>query len=57
MKIILLIGGPDMLGSTLSAHFLKKGYKVTVLDNFIYGQQFAIHSYLGDPDYSFVHGI
>jgi nucleoside-diphosphate-sugar epimerase len=27
-----------------------------VLDNFIYGQQFAIYSYLGDPDYTFVHG-
>lgn len=56
MKNILLIGGAGYIGTVLSIHFLKKGYKITVLDNFIYNHQFAIHSYLGDPDYSFVYG-
>jgi len=56
MKNILLIGGAGYVGTVLTSHFLKKGYKVTVLDNFVYGNQFSIASYLGDPDYCFVRG-
>jgi len=56
MKNILLIGGAGYIGSVLSSHFLKKGFKVTVLDNLIYNHHFAIQPYLGDPDYTFIYG-
>ncbi len=56
MKKILLIGGAGYVGTVLASHFLKKGYKVTVLDNFTYGNQFAVYSFLGDPDYRLVYG-
>jgi nucleoside-diphosphate-sugar epimerase len=56
MKNILLIGGAGYVGTVLSAHFLKKGYKITILDNFVYEHQFAIQPYLGDPDYTFIYG-
>ncbi len=56
MKRILLIGGAGYVGSVMTSHFLKKGYKVTVLDNFVYDNQFAIQPYFGDPDYIFIKG-
>ena len=56
MKNILLIGGAGYVGTVLTSHLLIKGYKVTVIDNFIYNNQFAIHQYLGDPNYRFVYG-
>lgn len=56
MKHILLLGGAGYVGTIATSHFLKKGYKVSVLDKFVYENQFAIQSYLGDPDYRFVSG-
>jgi nucleoside-diphosphate-sugar epimerase len=56
MKNILLIGGAGYVGTVLTSHLLKKGYKVTVLDYFIYQNQFAIHPYLGDPDFNLILG-
>lgn len=56
MKHILLIGGAGYIGSILTSHFLKKGYRVTVLDKLIYNNQFALYPYIGDPDYNFIHG-
>lgn len=56
MRHILLVGGAGYVGTIMTSHFLKKGYKVTVLDNFIYDNQFAIQPYFGDPDYKFVYG-
>ena len=56
MKNILLIGGAGYVGTVITSHLLKKGYKVTVLDRFVYHNQFAVQSYLGDPDYQFVYG-
>lgn len=29
---------------------------MTVIDNLIYNNHFALHSYLGDPDYNFIYG-
>jgi len=56
MKNILLIGGAGYVGTVVTSHFLKKGYKVTVLDNFIYNHQFSILSFAGDPDYKLIKG-
>lgn len=51
-----MIGGAGYIGSVMSSHFLKKGYRVTVMDNFIYRHQFSVLPYMGDPDYSFIYG-
>ena len=56
MKNILLIGGAGYVGTVLTSHFLKKGYNVTVVDNFIYENQFSIMPYVGDPNYRFILG-
>ena len=36
MKNILIIGGGGYIGTVVSKFLLEKGYKVKVLDNFIY---------------------
>lgn len=56
MKNILLVGGAGYVGTVLTSHFLKQGFKVTVLDNFVYDNQFAIQPYIGDRDYKLVSG-
>lgn len=56
MKNILLIGGAGYVGTVVTSHFLKLGYKVKVLDNFVYNNQESIQSYLGDENYEFVFG-
>jgi nucleoside-diphosphate-sugar epimerase len=56
VKSILLIGGAGYVGSVLASHFLKLGYKVKVLDCFVYQNQKAIQSYLGDESYQFFMG-
>jgi len=56
MKNVLLIGGAGYVGSVLTSHFLKSGYKVTVLDYFVYNNQFAVQPYFGDPDFKLILG-
>ena len=56
MKKILLIGGAGYVGSIITSNFLKKGYKVNVLDYFVYDNQFSIQPYIGDPDYKIIYG-
>jgi nucleoside-diphosphate-sugar epimerase len=56
MKNILLIGGAGYVGTVLTSHLLKKGYTVTVLDYFVYQNQFAVQPYLGDPEYKLIFG-
>lgn len=56
MKNILLIGGAGYVGTVISSHFLKLGYKVTVLDNFVYGNQASIQAFIGDTNYRFIKG-
>ncbi len=43
MKNILVLGGAGYLGSTFVYDLLKKKYKVTVVDNFMYGQSSLNH--------------
>jgi len=56
MKNILLIGGAGYVGSVLTSYLLKKGYKVTVIDYFVYQNQFSVHPFLGDSDYHLIYG-
>jgi nucleoside-diphosphate-sugar epimerase len=56
MKNVLLIGGAGYVGTVITAHFLREGFKVTVLDNFIYENHSSINSYIGDPNYIFIKG-
>ncbi len=56
MKNVLLIGGAGYVGTVITSHFLKLGYKVRVLDNFIYQNQDSVQSYLGDENYEFIAG-
>ena len=53
---VLLIGGAGYVGSVITFHFLKKGYKVAVLDKFVYKNQASVESYIGDPGYEFFYG-
>ena len=56
MKNVLLIGGAGYVGTVITSHFLKLGYKVRVLDNFVYKNQESIQAYLGDENYEFITG-
>ncbi len=56
MKNVLLIGGAGYVGTVISSHFLKLGYQVRALDNFVYRNQESIQSYLGDENYEFIVG-
>ena len=56
MKNILLIGGAGYVGSVITSHFLKLGFKVRVLDNFVYCNQYSISPFIGDPNYEIFYG-
>jgi len=56
MSKILIIGGAGYVGTVLTTEFLKKGYSVTILDNFIYDNQFAITPFIGDPKFEIIKG-
>jgi nucleoside-diphosphate-sugar epimerase len=56
MNNVLLIGGAGYVGTVLTSYFLKLGYKVRTLDNFVYGNHDSIQSYLGDENYEFIRG-
>lgn len=56
MKNVLLIGGAGYVGTVITAHFLKLGYNVRVLDNFIYQNEASINSFIGDENYDIVNG-
>jgi len=56
MNNILLIGGAGYVGTVITSHFLKLGYKVRVLDNFVYKNQDSIQAYLGDENYELIYG-
>lgn len=53
---ILITGGAGFVGSHFAAHFLKKGYQVTVLDNLSNGSRQQIAGCLGHSHFKFVQG-
>ncbi len=56
MENILLLGGAGYVGTVITEDFLSKGYKVTVIDNFTYGNHNATVSFLGNPNYKLIYG-
>ena len=56
MKSILLVGGAGYVGTVLTSHFLKLGFKVKILDNFVYENQESIQAFLGDDNYELFYG-
>ena len=52
---VLVTGGAGYLGSVLCEHLLQGGYKVTVIDNLMYGQHSLFHL-CTDPRFEFVLG-
>ncbi len=52
---VLLTGGAGYLGSILCEHLLHGGYRVTVLDSLLYGQNSLFH-FCADPRFEFVRG-
>ena len=55
MKSILVTGGAGYLGSTMVPALLNNGYKVTVLDNFMFNQNSLAHV-CSDPNFEIVRG-
>lgn len=54
-KQILITGGAGYLGSVMTQRFLDAGYRVTVLDNLMYGQHSLFH-FCANPDFEFIYG-
>lgn len=52
---VFITGGAGYLGSILTEHLLDKGYRVTVLDSLIYGEQNLNHL-CANQDFNFVYG-
>lgn len=52
---ILVTGGAGYLGSVLCEHLLDVGYRVTAIDNLMYGQGNLLHL-CADPRFEFVFG-
>lgn len=56
MKNILITGGAGFIGSNLCEYFLKRNYKVRVLDNFSTGHRYNLESYLSDDRFELIEG-
>jgi len=54
-KRVLVTGGAGYVGSVLCEHLLNTGYRVTVVDNLMYGQH-GLFQFCSNPQFEFVFG-
>lgn len=52
---VLITGGSGYIGSVLTEHLLNQGYKVSCLDNLMYGQK-SLFNYVNNPNFDFIYG-
>ena len=52
---ILITGGAGYIGSMLTGHLLRLGYKVTVVDDLLFGGE-SLMAFFSHPDFYFVKG-
>ena len=52
-KHVLITGGAGYLGSLACSHLLQLGYRVTVVDDLLYGGE-SLLAYLSHPEFNFV---
>ena len=50
---VLITGGAGYIGSALTGELLRQGYRVTVVDDLVFGGE-SLLAYLPNPDFSFV---
>ncbi|MBN1131021.1 MAG: GDP-mannose 4,6-dehydratase, partial [Chitinispirillaceae bacterium] len=55
MERVLITGGAGYLGSILCERLLAAGYRVTVIDNLMYGQGSLFHL-CANPSFDFILG-
>ena len=55
-RTVLLVGGAGYIGSVLTEHLLRHGYRVRCLDRLLYENDLVVLPWLGHPDYRFDHG-
>lgn len=55
-KNILLIGGLGYIGTVITSHFLRLGYRVNVIDDFIYNNNNSLLPFVGDQNFKFFKG-
>lgn len=55
MEKVLVTGGAGYLGSVLVGYLLRRGHRITVVDNLLYGQTSLLH-YSTHPSFEFVFG-
>src|SRR5512140_1006968 len=51
-KHIVVTGGAGYIGSLLTAQLLQQGYRVTVVDNLLFGGE-ALMTFLSNPNFHF----
>jgi len=52
---VLITGGAGYLGSILTEHLLARGYRVSSVDNLMYGEQ-SLYHFCANPNFDFVFG-
>src|SRR5574343_752217 len=55
-KSVLITGGVGFIGSNLCEYFLKKGYRVTCLDNFATGHRYNVTPFLSSDNFTLIEG-
>lgn len=56
MKEVILFGGGGYIGTVLCNYLLEKGYKVTIVDKFVYNNNHSVIPYLNNKNFTFYFG-